>query len=79
MEAEQILYTNAQSLIVHKNEIQHQIIRKINPAVLALSETRLTEEIGDSEVSIPGYSMVRCNAENRNTGGVIIYMYKGRH
>src|SRR5436190_4025821 len=69
-----MLYTNAKSLMAHRDEIQHQIMKKINPAFLALSETRLTEDIEDSEVNVPGYSMVRCNAENRNTGGVVLYV-----
>lgn len=67
-----ILYTNAQSLLAHKEEIQHLIMKKMNPAFLALSETRLTPEIEDSEVNVPGYNMVRCDAEGRNTGGVIL-------
>lgn len=69
-----MLYTNAQSLIAHKDEIQHQIMKKMNPAVIALSETRLTDEIEDYEVNVPGYSMIKCDAENRNTGGVVLYI-----
>lgn len=57
-EAELILYTNAQSLIAHKDEIQHQIMKKINPAIIALSEIRLIAEIKDSEVNVSGYSML---------------------
>ncbi|XP_011632002.1 uncharacterized protein LOC105423786 [Pogonomyrmex barbatus] len=66
--------TKLNSLIAHKDEIQHQIMKKINPAFLALSETRLTEDIEDSEVNVSGYNMTRCNAENRNTGGVVLYV-----
>ena len=69
-----MLYTNAQSLMAHRDEIQHQIMKKINPAFLALSETRLTEDIEDNEVNVPGYSMVRCNAENRITGEDVLYV-----
>lgn len=46
----------------------------MNPAILALSETRLIPEIEDSEVNVPGYSAVRCDSENRNTRGVILYI-----
>jgi len=60
--------------MAHKDEIQHQIMKKINPAFLALSETRLTEDIEDNEVNVLGYSMIRCNAETRNTGGVVLYV-----
>ncbi|KAM0730334.1 hypothetical protein ACS0PU_002663 [Formica fusca] len=49
-------------------------MKKINPAFIALSETRLTAEIEDSEVNVPGYSIIRCDAENRNTGGVVLYI-----
>jgi len=60
--------------MAHKDEIQHQIMKKINPAFLALSETRLIEDIEDNEVNILGYSTIRCNAETRNTGGGLFYM-----
>jgi len=43
-------------------------MKKINPAFLALSETRLTEDIKDNEVNVLDYSMIRYNAEKRNTG-----------
>lgn len=59
--------------MVHKDEIQHQIMKEISPTIVAFSESRLTE-IEDSEINVPGYTIVRCDAENRNTGGVIIYM-----
>lgn len=60
--------------MAHRDEIQHLILKKINPALLALAETRLTEDIDDNEVNVPGYSVTRCNAENRNTGGVALYV-----
>lgn len=60
--------------MAHRDEIQHLILKKINPAFLALSETRLTEDIEDNEVNVQGYSMSRCNAKNRNTGGVALYV-----
>jgi len=60
--------------MAHKDEIQHQIMKKMNPAFIALSETRVTAEIEDCEVNVPGYSMIRCDAENRNTGGVVLYV-----
>jgi len=46
-------------------------MKKINPAFLALSETRLTEDIEDNEVNVLGYSMIRCNTKTRITGGVV--------
>ena|SRR5436190_6215839 len=68
------MYTNAQSLMKHKDEIQHRIMKGIKPAMVALSETRITDEIEDEEVYVPGYNIVRCNAINRFTGGVALYI-----
>lgn len=60
--------------MAHKDDIQHQILRRMYPAVFALSETRLIADIEDSEVNVPGYSVARCDAENRSTGGVMMYI-----
>jgi len=60
--------------MAHQEEIQYQIMKKMNPAILALSESRLISEIEDSEVNVPGYSVVRCDSENRSTEGVILYI-----
>jgi len=56
--------------MAHQEEIQHQIMKKMNPVILALSESKLIPEIEDSEVNVPGYSVVRCDSENRSTGGL---------
>lgn len=69
-----IWYINAQSLIAHKDEIRFQVVDRIKPAIIALSETRVTAEIEDSELCMPGYSVIRCDAESRFTGGVILYI-----
>lgn len=72
-----MIYSNAQSLMAHQEEIQQQIIQKRYPALLALSETRLTSDIEDNEVNIPGYSIVRCDSENTEIQGgrrVMIYI-----
>ncbi|RLU17704.1 hypothetical protein DMN91_009941 [Ooceraea biroi] len=59
---DEILYTNAQSWIAHKDEILHQVMKKRNPAFLALSESRLTEDISNCEVNVPGYDMEKVNS-----------------
>jgi len=64
------IYTNAQGLLTHKK----LIMMKMNPAIMTLTESRLTEEIDDSEVSMLGYSIVRCDSDSRFTGGVTIYI-----
>jgi len=49
-------------------------MKKMNPAILALSESRLIPEIEDNEVNVSGYNVVRCDSDNRNTGRVILYI-----
>lgn len=61
------------NLLAHKDEI-HQVMKSINPLIITLSETKLTEEIGDNEANVPGYSIDRCDAENRNTRGTALYI-----
>jgi len=46
-------------------------MKKMRPAFIALSEIRLIAEIKDSEVNVSDYSMIRCDAENRNTDVVL--------
>jgi hypothetical protein len=69
---EAIIYTNSQSLMAHKEEIQ-DYIKRMNFSIVALSETRLVPEIDDREINVLGYDLVRCDGENRNTGGYDIY------
>jgi len=49
-------------------------MKKMNPTILTLSESRLIPEIVDSEVNVPRYSVVRCDSENRNIGEIILYI-----
>jgi len=58
--------------MAHKNEIQRQIMRKMRPAFIALSEIRLIAKIEDSEVNVSDDNMIRCDAENRNTGRDVV-------
>lgn len=66
--------SNVRSLVAHKDEMEVQIFKGIDPLVVALTETRLTEDISDSEINIIGYNAVRCDGESRTTGGVIMYI-----
>ncbi|KMQ86032.1 hypothetical protein RF55_15103 [Lasius niger] len=45
-----------------------------SPAIVALSETRVDDSIEEFEINIKDYSCVRCDAENRFTGGVVVYI-----
>lgn len=67
-----LLHLNAQSFLAHKDEIEDLIINR-RPGVICLTETRVTEDINDSELLIGNYSHTRVNAENRYTGGFLVY------
>jgi len=41
---------------------------------MALTESKLTEDIHNSEVNMPGYSMVRCDSNSRFTGSAAMYI-----
>jgi hypothetical protein len=47
--------------------------RKKKPLLLILSEARLTNDMGDNLVEIQNYNLLRCDSNNRHTGGVIVY------
>lgn len=68
-----MLVINSQSLISKIDEISN-LIYTSKPLAVCLSETRLTSDIGDNEIFIKGYSIVRCDSENRHTGGVLMYI-----
>lgn len=68
------MYTNVQSLMAHREEIFHHIMKQRRPAIVALSEARVDDSVEDFEINIIGYSCMRCDAENRFTGGVVIYI-----
>jgi len=69
-----MMFTNAQSLLAHKDEIHYFMMARRNPTIVALAKTRLIADIEDCEVNVLGYSIVRCDGENRCTGGMIIYV-----
>lgn len=71
-----IIYINIQSLLAHRDEFVDNIVKK-SPKVILLSETRVTDDVLDSEVCMNNYSILRCNSETRYTGGVIMYIKKG--
>lgn len=68
-----MLVLNAQGFLRHKEDIEI-IINKYKPEVVCLTETHIVEEINDFEIKIRNYRVVRCNTENRLTGGVLTYI-----
>jgi exonuclease III len=68
-----IIYTNIQSLLKNKSELIN-VITEIKPAIVCLSETRITNDITDKEIEIQGYSLALCESHSRHTGGCVIYV-----
>lgn len=71
-----IVYTNIQSFVSHRDELIINIVNCL-PHIILLSETRITEDFMDFECSLDNYNLIRCNSENRHTGGVLMYIRKG--
>ena len=75
-----IATTDGRNDIVHKcpkscnDTIRCQVVNRKKPGIIALSESRGTAEIRNSKMCMPGYSVIRCDAENRNTYGAILYV-----
>ena len=67
----QIVHLNARSLIRHFDDIAC-LVSSVHPDILAVSETWLNSSVGDGEVYIPGYCLLRCD-RSRCGGGVAIY------
>ena len=63
---------NVRSLLPKLSELRI-LAAKAKPATLSLSETWLDETVTDSEVAIPGYSIIRKD-QNRHGRGVCLYI-----
>nr|VZI04847.1 unnamed protein product [Spirometra erinaceieuropaei] len=70
------LYTNAQSLISKIDELKLRLV-ELSPDVLAKTETWLSGNISDSEVALPGYQIYRRDREDRQGGGIVVYVNEG--
>ena len=68
-----ILYFNARSILPKLDELKI-ITENSNPDVVCITETWLSQEISDSEMSIPGY-----RDKNRQGGGVLVYTRESLH
>ena len=68
-----IMCLNINSILKHFDEIKIFLDEK-EPHIMGLNETKLYSSIGDDEISIEGYSLVR---KDRNThgGGVALYVH----
>ena len=58
------------SSLLPKIDKLSEIARIPNPAVVGITETKIDNSIGDSEISIDGYSTIQRD-RNRKGGGVL--------
>ena len=56
------------------DEIENILLNNLQIDILALTEARITKNITDNELKILDFGFVRCDAENRFTGGVVVYV-----
>ena len=61
--------------LLHKIHFVQSIINEHKFSILALSETWLTEDISDEEISLPEYRVLRRDRPGRTGGGVCIYIH----
>ena len=69
-------YTNARSIINKRNELELYIMEE-KPDIVGITETWAVDSIGDSELNIEGYSMIRRDrilGEKTKGGGVLLYI-----
>ena len=66
------LHSNVRSLLPKIPEVRH-LMTRTKTAVFAASETCLDSSVNDSEIVIPGFSVVRKD-RNRNGGGVALFI-----
>jgi hypothetical protein len=63
---------NINSLLKNIEHIRY-ILSQYSFHIFAINESKIDSLVNDSEISIPGYKLVR---RDRNGGGVVIYMFK---
>ena len=62
---------NINSLLKNIEHIRY-ILSQYSFHIFAINESKIDSLVNDSEISIPGYKLVRRD-RNRNGGGVVIY------
>lgn len=70
------IYLNIQGLSTNFDNLT-VMVAKYKPKLIILTETHITEDITDSEISLQGYNLIQNYSDSRHTGGVIIYVKIG--
>lgn len=72
LDSADILYTNVQGLTNNFNQVEI-IAETEKPKFIILSETHMTEQVHENEISLNGYNQLTSVSISTRTGGVIIY------
>lgn len=68
-----IFYANSRSILPKMDELHFLVMSPTPPTIIALTETWLDSSITASEVSLPGYRLIRRD-RSRQGGGVAFYI-----
>jgi len=61
--------------VVHKLDLLQATIAAYEPDIIGITESWTTDKILDSELSMPGYDLFRCDRPSKNMGGgVLLYI-----
>ena len=75
-----LLFGNIRGLIPKTNRCKIDVISDMayinDSAVIALTESHLSDEINNGEIGIDGYESHRCDRTHKSHGGVIMYTKK---
>ena len=66
-----IVLTNIRSIVNKRDELEN-LVESLSPSVVALTETWLTRDVEDSEVTLRGYKLFRNDRSIRGGGGVML-------
>ena len=67
-----LLYSNVRSLLPKIDNLRLSALNVL-PHIICLTETWLSSDISDSEVSISGYNLYRADRD-RHGGGILMYI-----
>ncbi|VDL94377.1 unnamed protein product [Schistocephalus solidus] len=67
------MYTNAQNLLQKIDKLEIHLCDLL-PDVISLTETWLSEQIGDMGLALPGFQLFRRDGENRTGGGIAAFL-----
>ncbi|KER25517.1 hypothetical protein T265_07034 [Opisthorchis viverrini] len=68
------LYTNCLSLFIKLGDVRQSACLE-KPSIIALTETWLTPDVSDAEISIDGYFIFRADSKRGRAGGVALYLH----